>query len=145
MTNISPEFQSFLVLLVQGVIPVLVGFLVTALGLLATQAIIWLKANVAQAQLKQVKAIIDFLVMSAEQSGLTGSLLDAGNAKKQWVLDQTIQHLNDLGLTTLADNIPLLEQMLESAVYELKNIKTPPLIEAADLATLEVTGSVPAG
>lgn len=137
MSNFSPELQSFLILLVQGVIPVLVGFLVTVLGLLAAQAVTWLKTNISQAQLKQAKTIIDFLVMSAEQSGLTGALLDAGSAKKQWVLDQVTQHLNDAGLTKLAENVPLLEQLLESAVYELKNIKTPPLIDAAELATLK--------
>lgn len=137
MSNFSPEVQSFFVLVVQGVIPILVGFLVTVLGLLATQAVTWLKTNISQAQLKQAKSIIDFLVMSAEQSGLTGSLLDAGTAKKQWVIDQATQHLKDAGLNKLAENIPLLEQLLESAVYELKNIKTPPLIDAAELVIVK--------
>ncbi len=137
MSNFSPELQSFLVLLVQGVIPILGGFLLTVLGLLATQAVTWLKSNIAQSQLKQVKTIVDFLVMSAEQSGLTGSLLASGSAKKQWVLDQVTTHLTDAGLTKLADNVPLIEQLIESAVYELKNIKTPPLIDETTLATLK--------
>jgi hypothetical protein len=132
----SPEVQAFLSIVIQGIIPILGATLITIAGLALNQVVIWLKANIAQAQLKQLKTIVDFLVMAAQQSGLTGALEADGSAKKQWVIDEVVNALNNAGLTKLAEDVNLIENLIESAVYELKNIKTPPLIDAAELVTL---------
>lgn len=135
----SPEVQAFFSLVLQGLIPILASALIAVVGVALNQVIVWLKANVAQAQLKQIKSIVDFLVMAAQQSGLTGALEADGSAKKQWVIDEVVKALNNAGLTKLAADVNLIENLIESSVYELKNIKTPPLIDVAELGVLEPT------
>lgn len=137
MSEFSPEVQAFLSLVVQGVIPVLSSFLVGIIGVVLFQANAWLKANAAQSQLKQMKSIVDFLVMAAEQSGLTGKLQEEGSAKKSWVVGQVRDQLNTLGLTKLADDVTLISNLIESSVYELNNITLPPLIDAAELIAVQ--------
>lgn len=141
----SPEVQLFLSLVVQAVIPVLVSALIGVVTVLASGAVVWVKANVSQAQLKQAKSVVDFLVSAAEQSGLTGALEADGSAKKQWVIEQVTQHLKDLGLNKLAEDVTLIENLIESSVYDLKNIKLPPLIEAVELTPVQPPVSDPLG
>lgn len=127
--DISVEVQKFLVIVVQGIIPILAGVLVTFASVAAYRVNLWLKANLSKVQLEQAISIIRFLVASAQQSGLSDALLETGNAKKQWVVDQAVLRLREIGLNEFADNIPKIEQLLESEVYRLKQISLPPLGE----------------
>lgn len=135
MTTFSPEFQTFLSLVVQAAIPILGTFLLGIAGYASTYAVTWLKTHVTQAQLAQVKSVVDLLVASAEQSGLTGSLSSQGSAKKQWVLDEATKQLTKFGLSKFAEDVPAIEQLIEASVYELTKIKTPPIFDAAVLST----------
>ncbi len=131
MSTISPELQVFFSLLVQAAIPALGAILLAFATYGANAAVTWIKSHATQAQLLQVKTVIDLLVTSAQQSGLTGSLSNEGAAKKQWVLDEVTKQLKNFGLNRFAEDVPLLEQLIETSVYELTKIKTPPLFELA--------------
>lgn len=131
MNSVSPEVQVFFSLLVQAAIPALGTVLLAFATIAANSFVTWLKSHASQSQLAQVKTIIDLLVTSAQQSGLTGALSNEGSAKKQWVIDEVTKQLNNFGLTKFAEDVPLIEQLIETSVYELTQIKTPPVFELA--------------
>lgn len=133
MNSVSPEVQVFFSLLVQAAIPALGTVLLAFATIAANSAVAWVKSHATQSQLAQVKVVIDLLVTSAQQSGLTGALSNEGSAKKQWVLDEVTKQLKKFGLDKFAEDVPLLEQLIETSVYELINIKTPPVFELAQV------------
>jgi len=114
----TPETQTFILsLVIKVLIVIAIPFLAKVVYDLYVQGVAYLKTNLSAAQLASVKAVVNFLVLSAEQAGLTGSVLKTGAEKKAWVLSEAKRILTDLGLEVFADNVETLSSLLEAAVY----------------------------
>jgi len=114
----SPETQQFiLTLLIKVLVVVAIPFIIKVVYDLYVQGVTYLKDNVSAGQLASVKAIINFLVLAAEQTGLAGNLLQTGAEKKAWVLSEADRILRELGFDVFADNVETLINLLEAAVF----------------------------
>jgi hypothetical protein len=109
-TLISSLIQTTLVVLIQVLVPVLLGF-----------AIMWVKQQIAKAKSEMTQEQINFItelartyVMAAEQNGLAEAIANEGAAKKEWVLTRLQSDVSSLGLQV---DIRMLSDLVESQVY----------------------------
>ncbi len=135
----SPEIQSFVLsILIKFLIVIAFPLVFKYLRLLALAGVDYIKAHVSAAQLLQVQAVIQFLVTSAQQTGLADSVIKDGAAKKAWVLSEAVRILREQKLDVFADNVELLSHLIESAVYDNFNRSDfPVLVQATELTKLE--------
>ena len=107
--DINAFLQPLLITLIQVLVPIL-----------ASLAIAWLKkqfdltkAKIPGEQLAFAEILIRQFVMAAEQSGLTGALINEGKVKKAWVRDRVQQELSARGIKL---NVNLISDMIEAIV-----------------------------
>jgi hypothetical protein len=135
-------FQLFIVEAIRQYLPEIVQFVVLVLLVpLGRASWQYIKSRLSASQIARVQSIIRTLVLAAEQSKFKDSLGDAAANKKAWVLSEAQRTLRELGLSVLADNVPLLTSILEAEVYTNLNSGLA-LIEAGEITTLPAVESV---
>jgi hypothetical protein len=109
--NYSGMLQMALVVVIQVLLPVLLGFLV-----------VWLKkqtdlvkSKIPGEQLAFASELARQLVQAAEQTGLTGAISAEGSAKKEWVISQMEVELAKKGVKL---DLHIISSLIENAVYE---------------------------
>lgn len=95
--EIAPEVQAFL----QSLLLSLLSIAVPVITYVVRQ---WLLARVAETrsrlsaeQLYALEVVVELLVKSAEQSGLTGRIRDEASAKRNYVIERAYEELQRLG------------------------------------------------
>jgi hypothetical protein len=108
---ISSLIQTILMVAIQVLLPILLGF-----------AVLWIKQQIEVGKTKLSKEQLDLLqtlaqqyVMAAEQTGLTNELLKEGTAKKEWVLARMESEVSKRGLSI---DVRMLSDLVESEVYK---------------------------
>ena len=109
--DFGPIIQAALVTIIQVLLPVALGFLVAYIN----HKIKEVKSQVSATNLAFATNLVRELVRAAEQSGLTGALEKASQAKKQYVLDQAQKALEAHGITI---DVDLLDALIEAAVND---------------------------
>lgn len=114
--EIAPEVQAFL----QSLLLSLLSIAVPVITYVVRQ---WLLARVAETrsrlsaeQLYALEAVVELLVKSAEQSGLTGRIKDEASAKRNYVIKRAYEELQRLGFTQI--DLNLIADTVEAKINE---------------------------
>ena len=105
--------------------------LVTLLPILATALVgflvRWINAQTAKIQVqigdqnwKMITQFIDLAVLAAEQSGLSGAILNEGKSKKDFALKLVQNFLNEKGLQGI--DVNRIDAAIEAAVFSSINL-----------------------
>lgn len=111
---LSSLIQTTLVVAIQVLVPVLLGFAV----MWVKQQIERTKANMTQEQVDFVTSLARTYVLAAEQNGLAEAIANEGAAKKEWVLARLESDVSKLGLKI---DVRMLSDLVESQVYQTLN------------------------
>ena len=120
----SPIIQGTLMLLIQLLLPVLLGY-----------AVVWVnaqikatKAKMSADQIALVRSLVASFVLAAEQSGLAGTIRNIGSEKKAYVLALI---RNELAARNISIDVDTLDAMVEAAVNDafghIETVSTNPL------------------
>lgn len=102
--------QMLLVTLINVFVPILAG----ATIILVKNLIVKVKASVDAEKLAYVEALVESLVLAAEQSGLSGELSKIGAEKKAWVIQRLEEELAKRGIKM---DVKMLSDLVEAAVW----------------------------
>lgn len=108
---ISPLIQAVLEVVIQALLPVLLGFVVLGVKRLTDS----IKVKMAQDEIELVMSLADAFVKAAEQNGLAGAIINEGQAKKRWVKERLGAELSARGIHLDLDT---LDDMIERAVFD---------------------------
>lgn len=103
--------QPALATIIQVLLPVVLGYLV----LWFNRATAKLKAEISNEQLAVLESLAAQFVLAAEQSGLTNTIEDLGEAKKAMVIDLLQEAAKSRGIKV---NVDELSALIEAAVVE---------------------------
>jgi len=108
---LSPVFQAFLTSILEILLPIALGYAVILINAKIKQA----KAALTSEQLSVASHIIRTMVLAAEQSGLSGKIVNEGAAKKQMVISMAEAELKKVGIVL---DLDVLSAMIEASVHE---------------------------
>lgn len=110
------EFQSFLSLILQAVLPVAASIITATLVVLAKRFLVKLNAELGASQYQLLGDIVRTAVLYAEQSGLTGAIENAGEEKKREAMNYVVRNLDQYGLSHI--NADEISRLIEAAVAD---------------------------
>jgi hypothetical protein len=111
--------NSFSNLVLQAVLPVLVSVAAGFAAVLIKQAAAYFKANVDAKTQAQLEWLAGVVVQAAEQSDLSGQLVNYGNDKKAWAIAQLQALLAQYKLPAL--DLNALSALVEAEVWKQFN------------------------
>lgn len=110
------EFQTFLSLILQLVLPVAASVVTATFVILAKRFLVKLNAELGASQYQLLVDIVRTAVLYAEQSGLTGAIENAGQEKKAEAMNYVIRNLDQYGLTHI--NADEISRLIEASVAD---------------------------
>jgi hypothetical protein len=116
--------QQILIVVLNILLPVVLGYAALWIRGLVAQG----KAKLTAEQLAIATSFVESFVFAAEQSGLTGTIEDIGEAKKAWVLERVQTALDAQGISI---DVEVIADLIEAHVYKSWHDSAPaPQIEA---------------
>ena len=91
--------------------PIVVGFVIE----LIRQSLARVKASVSNQQWGMLWSLASTVVMAAEQSGLSGQIINSGKAKKEWAIKELERIAAERGLAGL--DVQTLSAIIETEVF----------------------------
>lgn len=110
------EFQNFLTLVLQAMLPILASFVTGAILVAVKHFVIKAKSELGASQYMLLYEMVRTGVLYAEQSGLTGAIENAGFEKKREAINFVVRQLDAYGLNHV--NVDQIGRLIESAVHE---------------------------
>lgn len=110
------EFQTFLSLLLQSVLPIAASIVTATVVILARRLLVKLNTELGASQYQLLVDIVRTAVLYAEQSGLTGAIENAGEEKKREAMNYVIRSLDQYGLSHV--NADEISRLIEAAVAD---------------------------
>ena len=111
------DFENFLSLILQTVLPVAAAMIAGAAVALAKHFLAKLQFELGTSRYNLLSSIVRTGVLYAEQAGITGAIENAGEEKKREAINFVVRQLDNYGLSNV--NVDEVSRLIEASVHDV--------------------------